>query len=30
MYTVNRVLGDFAFTLSVPLIILGNGLGAYI
>jgi Uncharacterized protein conserved in bacteria len=29
-FSVDGVLGAFAFTLSVPLIILGNGLGAYI
>lgn len=29
-FSVDGVLGAFAFTLSVPLIILGNGLGAFI
>jgi hypothetical protein len=29
-FSVDGVLGAFAFTLSVPLILLGNGLGAYI
>jgi len=29
-FSVDGVLGAFAFTLSVPLIVLGNGLGAYI
>jgi hypothetical protein len=29
-FSVDGVLGAFAFTLSVPLIIIGNGLGAYI
>ncbi len=29
-FSIDGVLGAFAFTLSVPLIILGNGLGAYI
>ncbi|MDD5528134.1 MAG: DUF475 domain-containing protein [Patescibacteria group bacterium] len=29
-FSVDGVLGAFAFTLSVPLIILGNGLGAYV
>jgi hypothetical protein len=28
-FSIDGVLGAFAFTLSVPLIILGNGLGAY-
>ena len=29
-FSIDGVVGAFAFTLSVPLIILGNGLGAYI
>jgi len=29
-FSVDGVLGAFAFTLSVPLMILGNGLGAFI
>jgi len=29
-FSIDGVIGAFAFTLSVPLIILGNGLGAYI
>jgi uncharacterized protein len=29
-FSIDGVLGAFAFTLSVPLIILGNGLGAFI
>ena len=29
-FSIDGVLGAFAFTLSVPIIILGNGLGAYI
>jgi hypothetical protein len=29
-FSIDGVLGAFAFTLSVPLILLGNGLGAYI
>lgn len=29
-FSIDGVLGAFAFTLSVPLIIIGNGLGAYI
>jgi hypothetical protein len=29
-FSVDGVLGAFAFTLSVPLIVLGNGLGAYV
>jgi hypothetical protein len=29
-FSVDGVLGAFAFTLSVPLIILGNGLGAFV
>jgi hypothetical protein len=29
-FSVDGVLGAFAFTLSVPLIILGNGIGAYV
>jgi uncharacterized protein len=29
-FSIDGVLGAFAFTLSVPLIILGNGLGAYV
>ncbi len=29
-FSVDGVLGAFAFTISVPLILLGNGLGAYI
>jgi uncharacterized protein len=29
-FSIDGVLGAFAFTLSVPLIVLGNGLGAYI
>lgn len=29
-FSLDGVLGAFAFTLSVPLIIIGNGLGAYI
>jgi hypothetical protein len=30
VFSIDGVLGAFAFTLSVPLIILGNGLGAFI
>ncbi|MEI6125100.1 MAG: DUF475 domain-containing protein [Pseudomonadota bacterium] len=29
-FSIDGVLGAFAFTLSVPLILLGNGLGAYV
>lgn len=29
-FSIDGVLGAFAFTLSVPLILLGNGLGAYL
>jgi hypothetical protein len=29
-FSIDGVLGAFAFTLSVPLIIAGNGLGAYV
>jgi hypothetical protein len=29
-FSIDGVLGAFAFTLSVPLIILGNGIGAYV
>jgi hypothetical protein len=29
-FSIDGVLGAFAFTLSVPVIILGNGLGAYV
>jgi len=29
-FSVDGVLGAFAFTLSVPLILIGNGLGAYV
>jgi hypothetical protein len=29
-FSIDGVLGAFAFTLSVPLIILGNGLGALV
>ncbi len=29
-FSIDSVLGAFAFTLSVPLIIIGNGLGAYL
>lgn len=29
-FSIDGVLGAFAFTMSVPLIILGNGLGAFI
>lgn len=29
-FSIDSVLGAFAFTLSVPLILLGNGLGAYV
>lgn len=29
-FSIDGVIGAFAFTLSVPLIILGNGLGAYV
>jgi hypothetical protein len=29
-FSIDGVLGAFAFTLSIPLIILGNGLGAFI
>jgi hypothetical protein len=29
-FSVDGVLGAFAFTLSVPLIIIGNGIGAYV
>ena len=29
-FSIDGVLGAFAFTLSVPLIIIGNGIGAYI
>jgi hypothetical protein len=29
-FSIDGVLGAFAFTMSVPLILLGNGLGAYI
>ncbi|MES2416454.1 MAG: DUF475 domain-containing protein [Patescibacteria group bacterium] len=29
-FSIDSVLGAFAFTLSVPLILLGNGLGAYL
>jgi hypothetical protein len=29
-FSIDSVLGAFAFTLSVPLIIIGNGLGAFI
>jgi len=29
-FSVDGVLGAFAFTLSVPLIILGNGIGAFV
>jgi hypothetical protein len=29
-FSIDGVLGAFAFTLSVPLILLGNGLGAFI
>ncbi len=29
-FSIDGVLGAFAFTMSVPLIILGNGLGAYV
>jgi hypothetical protein len=29
-FSIDGVLGAFAFTLSVPIIILGNGLGAYV
>lgn len=29
-FSIDGVLGAFAFTLSVPLILIGNGLGAYI
>jgi len=29
-FSIDGVLGAFAFTVSVPLIILGNGLGAYV
>ncbi|WP_160692262.1 DUF475 domain-containing protein [Clostridium sp. C2-6-12] len=29
-FSIDGVLGAFAFTMSIPLIILGNGLGAYV
>ena len=29
-FSIDGVLGAFAFTLSVPLIVLGNGLGAFV
>ena len=29
-FSIDGVLGAFAFTMSVPLILLGNGLGAYV
>ena len=29
-FSIDSVLGAFAFTLSVPLILLGNGLGAFV
>ncbi len=29
-FSIDGVLGAFAFTLSIPLIIIGNGLGAYV
>jgi len=29
-FSIDGVLGAFAFTLSVPLILIGNGIGAYI
>lgn len=29
-FSVDGVLGAFAFTLSVPLILIGNGIGAYV
>ena len=29
-FSVDGVLGAFAFTLSVPLILIGNGLGAFV
>ncbi|WP_370574292.1 DUF475 domain-containing protein [Methanomethylovorans sp.] len=29
-FSIDGVIGAFAFTLSVPLIILGNGLGAFV
>ena len=29
-FSIDGVLGAFAFTMSVPLIILGNGLGAFV
>lgn len=29
-FSIDGVLGSFAFTLSVPLILLGNGLGAFL
>lgn len=29
-FSIDGVLGAFAFTLSVPLILLGNGIGAYV
>ena len=29
-FSIDGVIGAFAFTVSVPLIILGNGLGAYV
>jgi hypothetical protein len=29
-FSIDGVLGAFAFTLSVPLILIGNGLGAYV
>ena len=29
-FSIDGVIGAFAFTMSVPLIVLGNGLGAYV
>jgi hypothetical protein len=29
-FSIDGVIGAFAFTLSVPLILLGNGLGAFV
>lgn len=29
-FSIDGVLGAFAFTLSVPLILLGNGIGAFV
>lgn len=29
-FSIDGVLGAFAFTLSVPLILIGNGIGAYV